>query len=456
MCDCRPATNQVCQTVSSIAVTQPTCQVLPDNTVNTNPFFNTATNITYWTYKVLFNCSLLSTVIEDVYIPIYENITAEMLTIEERILSCGRFEPITFTEENPPGITPPPEFKFLRINIDGRYNQGSCTIYRLGVLGNNPPNTQTIYVDTTQGLRTFDAGYGVPGIPLVSRLTINKTGEVIINGDQANINYTVTITNTGNTDLTDILFTDTISFDGSNITLGPIVVDPDTITITQPASGMVMFEGNIGDLAMGESTTITESLQMTSFSAPGTFIFNSATAAATPETQDSFDSNVMVPVVSYTTDTSCNVTQNNTVTLDTNIQAIETSPEETIVINSTLTIPETVLLRIMNFDGCQFTFASTGEPVQVNTDLSGTVINIMCNATIPANGLMTFSFPLLIIASNVAPNVDNIVSYSLNQVQLATPNSSVFLGATPLPNTNVFDVAVDESCSNSCLVNVNP
>lgn len=443
-------TNTFCQTQASIAAILPSTQLLPDNTVVDNPFFQSESNQSFWSYKLLLNCALVPRQPLNFYIPIYENISEDMVTVQERRLRCTEFNTVEFTFGNPPGITPPTGFKFINIAIDGRYGEGTCVLYRLQVTGNFPETNESVYLNTNSGLLTYDPNYLVPGIPLVSSVTITKTNNVAINGQQATITSNITVTNTGNVDLSNLLFTDLISYDGANITLGNSTVTPDDFTISQPSSGVLRFQGTIAQLAMGESFTIEENIVLAKFSTPNSYTINSVASVMSDSAQDTTNTMVTIPVVSYTTSTLCTVGEDNFVVLDTSLTAVGNSPEDTVQTTALLVIPETVLISILNFDGCTFTFVDTGEPVQVNEPINGRSIQIQCQATIPTNATMTFSFLISIIASNVLPTVTNQVLYTLQEVTLKEANSSVFLGATPLPNRRSFSVNVTETCSNNC------
>lgn len=452
MCQCVPTTNLVCQTINDISVAQPECQTLPDDTLQVNPFYRATNNMSYWTYKVVSACDAgQDNPITDIYIPVYEGISSSMLTVSERILNCARFEDVPYDMENPAGVLPPMGFNFIHIPIDGRYGLGACAIYRLNIVGNFPAVTGSIYTMTEDGtVWDYDTNYLVPGEPPTPRLALTKDAEVVINGAQATINYKVNVINTGNIDLFDVNFNDMVLYDGNNVVVGPITVDPDTISVTIPEAGTIILTGNIGDILIGETVEITYAVPIEQFNTNGNFVFTSVTRASNDQTQVTLDTSVTIEVVAFNAALTCTTFPGipNRGNFRISIGNTNGAPSQ-ITFSGTVEIPPLVTFRFVNNQLCNLTFADTGEPVPVNTDISGRLVNYSCDYMVSANTTLNLPFEFIITA--VEPSLGgSLVTWNFNDVQLTVPNSQVYIGTSNLPLSQSLDVSLQSNCSNLC------
>lgn len=447
MCNCIPSTNQFCQEQNSISVAQPVCQILPDGSSQVNPYFDMMSNISYWSYKLVSVCDITQSVTPlDIYIPIYENISQEMVNVEERILSCGRFEQVPFDFENPAGTIPPLGFQYLHIPFNSRFQTGVGVNFRVSLLGNFPTASGAIFVNTNTQLLEFDAGYLVPSEPPSPRLTVTKTGDLTIDGTSASIDYNVTVTNTGNTDLDNIMLVDTITYDSSSIVIGQIT-PPAGINVDTSVPGTIRLTGDLGTLAMGESTSINYIVPIESFAVPNTFVFSSSTVASNSETQGTTNTEVAIPVVALTTGVGCMVLQNNEGEFTYSLTSVPQSPLTEIDLSASINIPDDVIIQFTSYGMCDASFI-TGGPVPLNTDVSNARIIIDCSASIPPNGTMTFTINFRVVSIT---SLQGVLQSIIDAVRLQTENSQVFLGATPIPNSTTLTVDLDASCDNVCV-----
>lgn len=441
------ASNLVCQEQDSISITQPAMQSIPDDTQVGNPYFNMDSNISYWTYKLISLCDVTQFVIPlDIYIPIYSNVSQEMLTVDEEIISCGRFEEISFDFQSPNGVTPPLGFKYLHISFDNRFGRGNAVVFRLAILGNFPTAAESIYVNTNQSLLEFDANFLVPSEPLTPRLTVTKDGSLAINGETGIIEFNATVTNTGNTDLVDVQFLDTITYNAVDISIGTIV-PPTGLTVNTSMPGIIEIAGSIGDLTMGASIELSYEVPLEGFSRPDTFIFNSVTKASSGAVLGFVNSQLAVPVVSMGTSVRCSTMDSDSGSFSFSISSIPMSPLTEIDIEGTISIPNGVVVRFSSFSNCTGTFPD-GNPVPLNTNITDNSITLSCEATVPSSATMNYTITFDVIEIS---DIQSDIIFSLNRVELQAPNSQVYLGATPLPNQAELIISLEGNCNNNCI-----
>lgn len=450
MCDCIPASNITCGSDNEIGLAQPTCQELPDGTTNTNPYFDSPNNISYWTYKILNLCNIFG---REIFIPIYSGIPIESITVDELILTCGRFEQIPFDIENPPGVTPPEDFQYLHISLGTRFTQANTGVYRLAIVGNYPATPQALYViDVLGEVLEFNFDYLVPSEPQFPRLAVTKQGVVNANGNQGSIDYTVTVSNNGNTDLTDVMINDTTSYDGLSITIGAITTTPPLdVDVSMP--GTIRITGNLGDIAEGESVVITYTVPIENVADPNSYSFNSATSAMNTDTQASIDTTVLVEAVQLGISLMCDINTAFDGTFDLLLTNIANSPRFNISLMSTILIPTDITVQFVSFAACVATYATTGEPVPLNTDITGRAINIQCDAVLPPSITNRELIELRVISSSADSTGSNIPLTIQNAI-LTTPDvDQIFLGTVPnLPIIRNINVSVDTDCENPCVL----
>lgn len=458
-CICPPSTNIVCnsQTGTSefadvISIAQPECVILPDNTLRSNPFYDETISTSYWAYKIVVNCNanLFSAV--NIYIPIYENIEEQELVVSERILSCGRFEEVSYNFSNPQGVTPPEGFKYINIPVSGRYTTAACVLYRLSILGDYPQVQQNIFIqERGGGIVEFTADYLVAGEPLIPRITVLKDSQVLIVNNEASIDYTVTITNTGNVDLGEISYLDIINYDGTNITIGSITVNPSSVQIDTSTNGTIRLTDIFPSLNMGQTITITYNVPIVSFATPDTYVFTSSTTATSEQSQGSkVPSTAEIQVVEFTSTANCNVIQPNSASFAFGAISIPNSPTAQLDFENTITIPSNVVVTFTSFGGCTAVFEDTGEPVPINMPITNTEIDVICSATVNSNASVEFVVSFVVVSVNIlAQQMAEVVS-SLDSVSLVDPSQQVLLGVAPLPNIVRVNIDSTSECSNPC------
>lgn len=455
-CNCPPASNIYCLGVRGLAVSQPTCQIIPSGDRVENPYFDTEANITYFTYGLLNNCAGTTGNIEDFLTLICENIPlASVIRVDQRLDTCEDFSPVNFDFNNSGGQQPPPGFRYLRIIVNEELTDGASAVYRIALAGNYPAETFTsalnaFVVIATGGLfgflinTTFPAT--VPGCPLIPRLTVMKSCNTVIENNTARVEYSVMVGNTGNVDLDNVLFNDIINYNGSNITIGTVTVEPPTINVDTRTSGIIRLTGDLGTINIGESVEITYTVPVVAFSAPGTYTFANTAMASSADIQGSSQCNATIEVVELTNTNCCTV--NNDLTANFQITVGNpNSPGTSITLGDVLTVPANLALSFTSFDVCSATFVSTGENVPLNTPISGEQIAIECMGLLPQGATDTYTINFTIDSTSQFGGTPLEITNTLLDISLDNPGEQILLGINPaLPNTSVISVNGNLAC----------
>lgn len=447
LCACIPTSNVICQQQSDIVLSMPTCQVVNGQGVRGNPYYDEEAQRSYWTYKILTLCNLFTNQVEDIYIPIYENIEMNMLTVYEIIPACNGRSELTYDFTNPSGVTPPTGFKYVHIQTGQRYGTGACILYQLAIIGENIPSQQTLYVNTNSGLFIFGAGFPVPGQLAAPMLSLTKEAVLTMEGSSGFIDYTIMVTNTGNQAFSQVMLQDNIDYPGNMVTIGPITVNPSTLQVDTSASGMIRVSGDLGAIAMGETVMVTYRVPLIGFSGPGTYNFNSRTMVMNEEIQAGAETLMQVPVVELVNTMNSAVTGVNTINMIIDISNQGNSPETLINASAVLVIPSTLTIRLMNLSGCSATIGETDQPAFANTDYSGVNIGLLCPMTVPSNGMAEINIPVQIQSVRQGEEGFSTLILRLEEVVLQDAGSQVFLGATPIPLETSIRIGYGQSGS---------
>lgn len=458
-CECLPSANIVCVTNQNINVTQPACQRLPDDTLQPNPYFNIESNFSYFTYTVIGSCALAFT---DVYIPVCDTLTMDLLTVNESLASCGRFNPVSYTFENPVGVIPPEGFQYIRIQSEDRFDAGACVTYRLQLMGDYENGGIGILVLTTpNGDLAFDGGYTVPTCPQVPRVTITQTVERFIMDNTATLMYTTNIANTGNVDLTEIAFSNPITYDSGNVTLGTITTVPPDLIITS-GNDLITFSTTIDTLNIGEMITFTYTIPIAGFAGPGTYTFSSMATATLPTSDDltiltlgesvtNATTNITIEVVAVA-GSACCIVDGNTITFQMNIVNQPNSPSTFIDVGATLQLISPLTIRFTSLSSCGAVFPD-GSPVPLNQDItSGDLIDIGCiNQSLPIGTSLQLQviFDIISINTSMLPPFPPLV-LTLVDINLTATDAQIFLPVTGLPATATANVNTTLNCSLQC------
>lgn len=456
-CNCRPQQNLVCVNQGSgdsnnrnnITIAQPTCVILPDSSMEENPYFDATDNYSYWSYKIVVSCTTPDDFLPtNIYFPLYTSIEQDSVTVTERIVTCGSFNEVPFTFENPSGITPPEGFKYLSIAIDNRYTNSISAVYILRIKGSYPTTSQPIYVNTNDtGVITYEGDFLIPGEPLMPRIAISKASTLFIADNQASADYVVTISNTGNTMLENIQYTDTVNYLASNITIGMVTALPeDIINVDTSTPGTVRLTGNIPNLNPGENFVLSYNIPITSISTPDTYSFTSNATVTSNDINASVSDDLLLEAVSFTDNILCSTNTSGEGVFTIALESIQNSPESEIIVNSLMTIPSGITVRFTDFSNCTAVFSGTENPVPLNMDITDSIIAIRCDVVISPRSTTNIPIRYTITRSMVSGSQLNLISYEFDSLTLANPSTQVLLNATPIPDSNGVEIGIEAEC----------
>lgn len=275
-CNCLPTSNSVCVFNFPVdSATQPTCQPLADGRVVDNPYYDMEGDTSYFTYT--FTRSVFGDLLIDgVFIPVCENITSEILSVDEQISICGRFEEVTPVFNSPLAPAPPAGFQYIYIPNGGRYGTGVYLTYRLMIPGDFVlGGTGPLAFRAGGSNSIFSGNYDLLTCLNEPRITVLQRGETIVTGSQfPDIDWSFFIANTGNTPLTNIQFVDEILFDGTIINVESVMASPPEVNIII-GTGSIRLEYTVGSLGVGEGVEITAVAEFSNFIEPNTYPFDS-------------------------------------------------------------------------------------------------------------------------------------------------------------------------------------
>jgi hypothetical protein len=272
---------------NEIWVTMPQCQVVPGQlTPVNNPCFDG--NKSYWSYNFFIETSENSQAsIVSFAIPVCKELTVSQISVFEKLSNSVQyvkrpFELKSSLSKKDEFIMASEGFQYMIINIDERYSTGLSAEYRIELDGDYPEVLKDIYVNRSsadEGL-IMEGSFIVPGCPPPDELSIIKNCSTSIDNNVAALNYEVIITNTGGSAARNVQLIDTIGYDGLNITIGDIKVEPENerLDITSMPS-LLEIKGQLGDIQAGARVTVKYSIPVISIIRDGIFEFtNIATA----------------------------------------------------------------------------------------------------------------------------------------------------------------------------------
>lgn len=453
-CPCIPYENICCcPPQNGITATQPQCQILPNGDSVTNPCFQVANNVSYWTYKFITNCAQGTNGISSFVIPVCENIPENDIIVEEKIDGCGVFQEVEFeiakSFEN--FGSAPEGFNFLKVETDDRYDVGVCVLYRLSIGGNFPVAIEPIKVKAATVIYEFscDQCYLVPGCPAVPKLLVNKECEENIEDNKVTLSYTINVDNIGNTTLTGVLFEDNITFDTANISIDTVTVDP-PLSIDQ-SPGLIVVSGSLGNLDPGDSVQVKIDVAILSFNAPGTYEITENAKAASSEVEASDSCILNIEVVQLRGEKCCT----SGVAVNSRIFRLEVinignSPETNVSLEDRLLIPVGVTVRFISFNGCTAVFADTLELVPLNTDITNKTILISCeNLTIPAGGSISKDISFNIVGTTAFITPVQILN-TLEEITFLNTGEQVLIGIDNIPDSARVEVIGNIECLDPC------
>lgn len=452
-CECLPYENLCCcPSQNGITVSQPKCQTLPDGEVVNNPAFVIGENRSYWTYKFLTNCDTETRGISGIGIPICLEINAENIIVEEKLNGCGQFTVIPFELiADDPNFGPAPEgFQFLKITTDDRYDKGLCVLYRISIIGDYPEEVQPISVKAGIPVYKFECEncYIVPGCVPEGKLLVSKNSEIIIQNNQATIEYVVNVDNVGEGLLENVQYEDIIEIP-TQLSYGQIVVTPETLEVDTSVLGRITISGNLGAIGPGQRVRITYSIPIIGISSPGSYIISNFARAAAEGTESSDLSEDILNVVKLIADKCCS-TDGKIGTFKLTISSVGDSPDVVVDILDQMVIPTGVTVLFESFSGCEAYYAGTTTPIPLNVNLTGPLsIDIICrDALVPFGNSYSKSISYTLVSTSVYG-----VSAIINGITNVSPlniEEIIYEGTENLPATARIDVELSQICQTPC------
>lgn len=442
-----------CGPQNGISVVQPSCQNLPDGSVVNNPAYVASINKSFWTYKFMTDCAGSSTkAISNFGIPICELVIADNLIVSEKIDGCGTFTPVPFTlTKDDPNLGPAPTgFQYIKVETSGRYEKGVTVEYRLEIVGDYPIDIQPIKVKAGNNVLTFDCGcFLVPKCNPQGKLSMTKNcGHTIIN-NQATLNYSLTVNNIGTGTLTNVQLNDVITIP-VRLGFGTITVSPSTLNVDTSASGQIKISGNLGTIGPGGQVPISYTIPITSVSEPGNYIVTNIASASASGTQASANCSTNLDVVQVDTQKCCIISDTNKGDYRITITSVGISPDILVDVFDNLFVPGGITVQFNSFDGLNATFANTGNPVPLNTNITGPVrIRIVGNSLlIPHSGSVHKNINFTLVSSSASGIVT--IENAVETVTPTNPSNQIFLGAGSLPVHANIDVELSMVCTKNC------
>ncbi len=452
-CECTQYLNICCcGPQNGISVVQPMCQNLPDGSVVNNPAFVPQLNKSFWTYKFLTDCNKTTKAISNFAILICGVISADTITVSEKIDGCGIFVsvPFSLSKTDPNFGTAPEGFQFLKVETAGRYENGVSVEYRLEITGDFPVAAQPINVKAGLNILTFDCEdcFLVPECNPSGKLTVTKNCSHTISNNQARLSYNVHVGNIGNASLFDVEFEDRI-FIPTQLVAGQITVTPDTLNVDTGTQGVIRIYGNIGDIAPGGNVTITYDIPIANVQIPGRYLINNTATAAAEGTQASSSCSTTIDVVRLRADKCCSIEGDKT-TYTLSVTSVDQSPDILVNLYDKLEVPTGVTVKFLDLSGCEGYFSGTGEPVPTNTNITGPVgLDFICRyAAVPAGGVYIKYGSYSLVSSSVVGT--STITNTITKVEPVNPDAQVFLGVSNVPVSANVDVELVQVCQKPC------
>ncbi|MBL4933480.1 hypothetical protein [Clostridium paridis] len=441
-----------CGPQNGISAIQPDCQELPNGEVVNNPAYVEDLNSSFWSYKFLTDCAGTTRAISNFVIPICQSIHSSNIIVEEKLDGTGSFTqvPFTLSTTDPNFGAAPSGFQWLKVEVSGRYDKGISVEYRLTLVGNYPEAIQPIKVKAATSVITFNCDcFLVPECNPEGKLAVNKESSVTIVNNKATLNYSVRVSNIGNAALNNVQFLDTI-FIPSQLTIGTITVNPNTLVVDRSTVGQVKISGNLGTINPGAFVDVTYTIPINNFSQPGIYTINNTALATALNTSSSDSTELTINVAEVSTIKCCIVSDRNHVDFRILLLAVPPSPSVLVDFKDGLFIPAGITVQFTDFSGCNASFVPSGNPVPLDTNITGPA-NILVTCTelnVPSDGAVARHVRMRIISDSVVGT--STISNSITDVTPTNPGAQIFLGAGTLPATAEVQVNLSLDCLNPC------
>lgn len=452
-CTCSPYQNICCcGPQNGISVTQPKCQTLPDGSIVNNPAYSLDLNLSFWTYKFITDCGGPATkAISNFGIPVCQLISADHITVYEKIDGCGEFVSVPFElKTTDPNLgTPPAGYKWLKVETNGRYGIGVSVEYRIAISGDFPVDTQPIKVKAGTPVLTFDCGcFLVPKCNPEGKLSITKECSHTIINNQATLQYSLSVSNTGSGSLAEVLFKDVIIIP-TQLSLGPVSVTPATLSVSTATPGQIIITGNIGPIDPGNTVAISYKIPIAAVTEPGKYVISNTANVSGLNTQASASCITNLNVVRLSANKCCTI-DGDGASYTLTLTSVGNSPDIVVDLYDRMTVPSGITVKFLNLSGCEGYYAGTSTPVPTNTPIPGpAAFDFICrNALVPAGGSYTKIGSYVLLSSSVVGT--STIGNSIINVVPVDETAQIFLGTANLPATALIDVVLSQVCNNPC------
>lgn len=452
-CSCIPYVNICsCEPQSGISVVQPACQTLPDGSIVNNPAFVPSLNKSFWSYKFITDSSSSTRAISNFGIPICENIPQENIVVREKIDGCGTYVSVPFELiTNDPNLGLAPEgYQYLKVETDERYDVGVCVEYMVEIIGDFPLGLEAIKVKAENNVFTFGC-FGCFIVPMCNpqgTLVVTKMSNISIFDNQAVLNYTIHVDNIGNAPVDNVQFVDTL-FVPTQLSLGQIIVSPETLNIDTSIPGEVITSGNLGLIEPGGKITITYQIPIAGVTAPGLYIINNTATASATGTSDSASNIANLRVVKLRADKCCSI-DNNTGIYTLTISSIGDSPDILVDLFDNMIVPAGVTVKFLELSGCEGFFTGTQNPIPTNTNITGPAdFTLICkNALVPSGGSYVKIGRYELVSSSVVGT--STIQNTITDIIPVNPEGQILLSTENLPVSANIEVQLTQICINPC------
>ncbi|WP_238884120.1 hypothetical protein [Clostridium sp. YIM B02551] len=242
---------------------------------------------------------------------------------------------------------------------------------------------------------------------------------------------------------------DTI-FIPSQITIGTIIVNPNTLVVDRSTVGQVKISGNLGTINPGAFVDVVYTISINNFSQPGIYTINNTAVATALNTSSSDSTEITINVAEVSTIKCCIVSERNHVDFRILLVAVPPSPSVLVDFKDELFIPTGVTVQFTDFSGCNASFVPSGNPVPLDTNITGPA-NILITCTelnVPSDGAVARHVRMRIISDSVVGT--STISNSITDVTPTNPAAQIFLGAGTLPASAEVQVNLSLDCLNPC------
>jgi hypothetical protein len=395
-------------------------------------------------------------------LPVCTAVRKEDVEIDERAEGSREYNPASFTivQEDPDFGPAPRGYQWLKINgnADDENRGASFFVYRICIKGDYPAVPQAAGIKSGENNLTFCGGdfcLLVPGCRPAGGLLAAKTCTVENMGSRGVLHCKSVITNNGPNALEDVEYSDAITFESRNITLGIPVIGPSQPLSCTMEEGRITVFGKLGTINPGASESLDYDVSVESMEIPGIYKIKSEVMASSGNSVDFDMCTVTLQGLNYAVTNSCCETSGNMVSFT---LGVFNGFQTVLNASTSLYVPEGVTISLMpeNFSCSDFLvlspkgapLACDGTPIEgpllLGVDFKGIEISSPCRYGYC--GRVSLKFPILSTAEfhgtpEIVYTVEKVYPYSSNQIAVT--------GLSSRPSASV-SVAGRLTCNSSC------